>query len=338
MICSCCGKEKKSASQKKTCKKCRQKLKRRISKAKALDISNSSNWFGSSSPHLNENAAPPIDSNKPRNSKTYLKNEEFDSQQTIDVPNSQLIVEMSPQNYYGDHVYEKVSFEQNSDKQSNYEVNNQIQQDDLVRMNQIDLAEKTQEVLEDMEDDNNSIDDGYDNLETEFGNFQDDYGDASYLEFSQDSMENSIETEENLSDPSNSGANLPNIGVIEGLLERSDISIDNWAKVVNKKTGNIIDIHTTEKWLKFIFLTESIYTKASAKEKILEAIPESNYQIIRSGFIPRPINFAKLYDLQYCPECTRLKSIQNHFSHRIPSSLREKCTYRGPFKLVKGIA
>lgn len=337
MICSCCGKEKKTASQKKTCKKCRQKLKRRrISKAQAFDMSNNSNWFDSSSPQLDESKPRPIISNKPNNDKAYLKNEEFDSQRTIDIPDSQLTVEMSSQNDYGDPVYDEVSSEQNTGEQSNYEVSIQIQQDEVLRTKGIDLVEKTQEGLEDIEDDNNSMDES--NFEIEYDNFQDDYSDPSYIESeSQDSIENSIDVEENLPEPSNNGANLPTIGEIEELLEGSDISIDNWAKVaVNKKTGNIIDIHTTERWLKYIVPTASIYSKALAKEMVLKAVPENNYQIIKSGFIPRPINFAKMYDLQYCPDCTRLKSIQNHFSHRIPSSLRDKCTYRGPFKLGQG--
>lgn len=106
---------------------------------------------------------------------------------------------------------------------------------------------------------------------------------------------------------------MATIDAMKELLERSNISIDNCAKVViNKKTGNIIDIHNTE-LLKLIVLTESIYTKASAKEKILTAIAENNYQIFRSSFIPRPINFTKAYDRLYCPECTRLKSLQDIF-------------------------
>lgn len=144
MICSCCGKEKKTASQKKTCKKCRQKLKRRrISKAQAFDMSNNSNWFDSSSPQLDESKPRPIISNKPNNDKAYLKNEEFDSQRTIDIPDSQLTVEMSSQNDYGDSVYDEVSSEQNTGEQSNYEVSIQIQQDEVLRMKGIDLVENT---------------------------------------------------------------------------------------------------------------------------------------------------------------------------------------------------
>ena len=118
---------------------------------------------------------------------------------------------MSSQNDYGDPVYDEVSSEQNTGEQSNYEVSIQIQQDEVLRTKGIDLVEKTQEGLEDIEDDNNSMDES--NFEIEYDNFQDDYSDPSYIESeSQDNIENSIDVEENLPEPSNNGANLPTIG------------------------------------------------------------------------------------------------------------------------------
>lgn len=69
---------------------------KKSTKREALDISKNSGWLGPSSLPLNKSVAHLMAFNEPHNAKSYLKNEEFDSQQTIDVPDSQFTLAMSP--------------------------------------------------------------------------------------------------------------------------------------------------------------------------------------------------------------------------------------------------
>lgn len=123
---------------------------------------------------------------------------------------------------------------------------------------------------------------------------------------------------------------------IEELLDFNGYRFDNWAKIVVKKgNGAILDIHKTNEWFKRMTSTSKLLKDDSTKARILKIIPDENYIGVRSGFLASAIEHATLYTLKHCPLCSSLSKRLHHVAHYKPFT-KELCNNRGPFQIIQG--
>lgn len=370
MICSSCGKEKKTASQMKTCRKCRHR--KRKQKKITKELNNNKELKGAFqilSPEIEQPALLPdqnfevrhhIDDNISDNS----RDKEGDNSRIENLVSERTVgwnFRAKNENMLMDSQATIAADSSSNDSSNEYDVESEnfktevlahISADNNMYNNMIDIdsqpnianvnevgnesdnnieMEEMQEYEEMQENENeNNLD--YENIQTA------EEPDKAVKELVNRNRRNSISPPPR----TETGTYTEHLSpedeekAIEELLAVNGYRFDNWAKIVVKSnTGSILDIHRSNKWYIELNSTTRVLKNESTRLRILKIIGDKNYTGVRSGFLTRPIQHATLYALKHCPDCSMLSKRLHHVKHFKPST-KEVCSNRCHFVTVQG--